>query len=356
MTFAEGVQAGVKRYGGWYNAHAHIDRSFVMDSSYIHHADMNAWDVAGYSLEVKQHTTGALHEGPAYTEESLRTRISQALDESISYGVRQLDSFIDTTGDCIGTRALDIALELRDEYKEKITFRVGAYPIFGFKDNKPERWEIFREGAERADFIGTLPERDAREYHIGFREHFRRVLTLANELGQKEVHFHVDQSNNPHENGTETLIEAVRWLRPYTKTYPTPAPTVWAVHALSVASYDEERFQKVVEGLQETNIGIIVCPTATLSNYQDRRILVPMHNSITRVLDFALADIPVRFGTDNVQDFFLPNGTIDMYHEIVAASNILRFYNYTTWAKFGTGTRLNQVDKMKIQAYTSAGS
>jgi hypothetical protein len=33
-----------------------------------------------------------------------------------------------------------------------------------------------------------------------------------------------------------------------------------------------------------------------------------MHNSITRVLELLIADIPVRIGTDNVEDFFLPPG------------------------------------------------
>ena len=105
----------------------------------------------------------------------------------------------------------------------------------------------------------------------------------------------------------------------------------------------------MVEGLKETNIGVIVCPSATLSNRQDRRILVPMHNSITRVLDLLLEDIPVRLGTDNVQDFFLPAGSLDLYCEVRDAANSLRFYNFTTWAKVANGSRLNEVDKMKIR-------
>ena len=145
-------------------------------------------------------------------------------------------------------------------------------------------------------------------------------------------------------------FEAVRWLRPDSRgRAERRPPTVWAVHALSIASYSEERFQRVVEGLKETNIGVIFCPSATLSNKQDRRILVPMHNSITRVLDLLLADIPVRIGTDNIQDFFLPAGTMDLYEEVANASNILRFYNFTTWAKIASGTKLNEVDKMKIR-------
>ena len=351
MGFEEELRKAVKNLGGWHNAHAHVDRSFVMESRYVDHADMDPWDIATYPLEAKQHTTGALHEGLAYSRESLRERITRALETSIEHGTRRFDSFIDTTADCIKLDALEVALELKQTYKEKIDFRVGAYPIFGFKDDQPERWNIFREGAKVADFIGTLPERDSRPTHIGFKEHFRRVLNLANELGYKEVHMHVDQSNYPHENGTETLIEAVRWLRPDASgRIQRRMPTVWAVHALSISSYSEDRFKRVVEGLYETNIGVIVCPSATLSNKQNRNIMVPMHNSITRVLELLLADIPVRIGTDNVEDFFLPAGSLDLYNEIGYAANALRFYNFTTWAKIATSERLNEVDKMKIRS------
>ncbi len=350
MSFEKEVKKAVMNLGGWHNAHAHLDRAFVMESRYVEHADMDPWEITAYPLEVKQHITGALHEGLAYTEESLQERIRRAVDESIRFGTRRIDTFVDVTADCVGLKALDAALEVKEEYRDSLDLRIGAYPIFGFKDDNPFRWEVFEEGARKADFIGTLPERDARMGHIGFAEHFRRVLNLANELGGLEVHAHVDQSNHPEENGTETLIEAVRWLRPdRTGRMERRQPTVWAVHSLSIASYPEDRFRRVVEGLKENNIGVIVCPSATLSNKQLRDIAVPMHNSITRVLELLLEDVPVRIGTDNVQDFFLPAGSFDLYNEVCTAANALRFYNFTTWAKIARGVRLNEVDRMKIR-------
>ena len=47
--------------------------------------------------------------------------------------------------------------ELAGIKKDKIDFRVGTYPIFGFKDSEPQRWELFVEAAKMADFIGCLP-------------------------------------------------------------------------------------------------------------------------------------------------------------------------------------------------------
>jgi cytosine/adenosine deaminase-related metal-dependent hydrolase len=344
MNFEEEVRGAVRNFGGWVNAHSHPDRAYTMEPEFFEHADMDPLEIPYYPLPVKQHTTGVLHEGPAYSKKSLRDRIERLLKVSIGYEVRRIDGCIDTTGDCVGLSALEVAWELKKEYVEKIDFRVGVYPIFGFKDDMPKRWDVFANGAQFSDFIVTLPERDARPGHIGFNEHFRRVMELANKL-HKPVHFHVDQTNHPDENGTETLIEAIRWLRPA----QPGEPTVWAVHSLSVASYNEERFKRVVEGLKECNIGVIVCPNATLSNRQDRNVNVPMHNSITRVLDFLLADIPVRIGTDNVEDMFCPENTADMFEEVRTAARSLRFFNFNTWAKVVAGVEINEVDKMKIR-------
>ena len=349
MMFENEVRRSATKYGGFVNAHAHVDRAYVMDPVFVEYADMDPWEIATYPLPVKQHTTGVLHEGPAYSPASLRERIGRVLDQSIKNGVRRLESFIDTTGDSVGLAALEAALEVKEQYRERIDFRVAAYPIFGFKDSEPRRWEVFEEGAKIADYVGTLPERDARAGHVGFREHFRRVIELANRIG-KDVHMHVDQTNLPTENGTETLIESVRWLRPDRDGHAAHRePTVWAVHALSVASYDEDRFRRLVQGLKETNIGIIVCPCATLSNKQSRDVQVPMHNSITRVLDFLVEDIPVRLGTDNIEDFFMPAGSPDLFQEVRTAADALRFYHFNTWSKIACGMRLTEVDKMKVR-------
>jgi cytosine/adenosine deaminase-related metal-dependent hydrolase len=320
-----------------------------MDAEYVEYADMDPWEIATYPLSTKQHTTGVLHEGPAYSEQSLRERMTHALEESIANGTKRVDTFIDTTADCIGLTALETTLGIKEKYRDEIEFRIGAYPIFGFKDSEKKRWELFEEGAKMADYIGTLPERDNRKGHIGFKEHFRRVITLADRLG-KSIQMHVDQTNNPEDTGTETLVEAVRWLRPDSRGHAEKRePTVWAVHALSIASFDEERFHKLTAGLKENNIGIIVCPGATISNKQNRKIQVPMHNSITRVLEFLLEDIPVRMGSDNIEDFFMPAGSPDMFWEVKTAADALRFYNFNTWAKIACGKKLNEVDKMKIR-------
>ena len=107
--------------------------------------------------------------------------------------------------DRVGLDALATFEQIRADRQDEITLRLGAYSPLGFSDDQPERWEVFAEGARRADFIAALPEADEIEDYpgnIGFEEHCRRMLEIARETG-KMLHVHTDQRNEPGENGTE---------------------------------------------------------------------------------------------------------------------------------------------------------
>jgi len=313
---------------------------------YLQHMSMDPVEASSYSLRVKQNLTGDLHRGLAYKEEDLEHRMKNQLEKMIEYGTKQVISFIDTTADNVGLTALDIALKLKKEYKDKIDFKIAAYPIFGFKDSEPKRWEIFKKAAEKADLIGSLPERDDREDHIGYDEHMRRIIKLGKEL-HKPVHMQVDQANDPRENGTETLVEAVRWLgSPEVKGEDT---TVWAIHSISPSCYNEEKFYKLLDGLKKYNVGLICCPCAAISMRQLRPIKTYTHNSIARILEMLEYGIKVMIGTDNIADVFIPSGTPDMYKEIYMLSNAVRFYNPEILAKVATGKKLTDMDRELVK-------
>ncbi len=342
------VRQKVKDKGGWFNAHAHLCRTATMNREYFKHAAMDPWDVATYELPIKQHTTGALHSSSAYQEESIKNRIQEKLEEMIQLGYRRVDSFIDVTPD-IGLRAMNIAKELKEEYKDRLEIKLGAYAVFGFYSDRKEYWETFVEGAKLADFMGTLPERDMRDGHIGLKESIRRTLILSKEL-KKPLHVHLDQTRRPDEALTELFLEAKRWLKPDPDGFDNnQEPTDWVVHCLAPTSYPEERFRNLLERFKETNTGLIACPMATAGNRQERDILVPMYNSIPRILDFLLDRIPVRLGTDNIDDFYIPEGDADMFSQILFASVLLRCPSPRVWSKISTGSPLDEMDRKYIR-------
>jgi len=334
------VEKAVRKSGGWINAHTHLDRANTFSKKYFAHVNINPVEAASFSLRVKQDLVGNLHSGPAYQPVDLRNRMKYGLERAVSLGIKEIISFIDVSPD-IGTAAIDQAIKLKGEFSKKIIFKIAAYPIFGI--SKMERWEAFKEAVKAADLIGGLPSRDSRDGGIGSDEHMKRMTMLGQEQN-KEVYFQVDQDNDPAENETERLIQAVHWLGS-PKVNGLSGPTIWAVHAISPSCYEEGRFKRLIDGLLRENIGIVCCPSAAISMRQLRKKSAPIHNSIARILEMMEAGIPVKIGTDNICDVFIPSGDGKVESEVWLASNLLRFYDTFVWAKIGAGVPLNNVDR-----------
>jgi len=238
--------------------------------------------------------------------------------------------------------------EIKRQRAGQIDLRIAAYSPLGFEDAEPQRWDLLVEGARSADFLAALPEADdTAEYptHIGFYEHCRRFLVLAKQLN-KPLHVHVDQRNEPSEDGTEQLVAAVREFG--APVSPIGEPMVWAVHLISPSTYDEDRFSALVKGMLECNIGVITCPSAALGMRQYRPIMTPTYNSIPRVLEMLAAGLHVRVGSDNVADICSPSTTADLVDEIFVLSAALRFYQPEILARLAVGAKLDDAQRRFI--------
>lgn len=343
----------VQKEGGFFNAHAHIDRADTLGDEYLRHINTTSLEASSLPLLAKQSLTGDLHRGMAYTEEDLRTRMTKVIKRQISYGVTGLASCIDVTPDIEpdGLTAFRVALELKLKFADQIKIELGPMPIFGFKEGSGRR-EVFESVASQADFLAALPEKDAfsdprnHDGKIGFRQHLKAVLELGCRFG-KEVHIHLDQANDPTEKGTETLIDGLKWIdQPCISDHH--GPTVWIIHMISPSAYEEERFGRLIDGLLELGLGVIVCPTAAISMRQLRPINAPIHNSIARILELCKRRIPVRIGTDNICDVFVPQSDGDMLSEIKMGGHAVRFASPHVWAKLAAGVPLNEVDRAII--------
>jgi cytosine/creatinine deaminase len=340
----------VTQLGGGCNMHAHLDRARTLSRRYLAHFGMPPRDAPRAPLQVKQGLVGELHNGPAYTQDDLRSRMRASIDASIAHGVVRLVTCVDATPD-IDHRAIDVALGLKAEYRERILLEIVPHPIFGFKEDErfeKSRWDVFRDACKKCDGVGSLPERDVREDSVGHTEHLRRTLLLGRELG-KPTYVHVGQANDPQERDIFELIDAVKWLD--FRAGPYDEPLVWAIHNISSAGFSESDFARVLEGHKEQRIGLICCPRAAVSMRQNRARTAPLHNSIARVLEMALAGITIRLGTDNIGDLFVPTTTEDVLDQAIVLADALRFYDVAVLAKFIAGKRLNDNDKEVIRQY-----
>lgn len=351
-TWYRHVQAEIDALGGMRNAHLHLDRVGTFDESYWDADPEQALTSANMSLHQKHHLIHRVHASAAYVHEDFATRVNRALDVMVEVNTAVAETLVDVTADSVGMDALDWMNGIKAQ-RSDIDLRVGAYSPFGFRDDEPMRWDVFEAGARKADFIGCLPEADdVREYpqHIGFDEHVRRVLVLAREL-DIPVQVHVDQRVEDSETGSEDLIEVVRELGWIDRA---SAPTIWAVHAISPTTYDEARFRRMVDGLVETNIGIITCPSAALGMRMYRPLPTPTGNAIPRVLELLAAGVPVRMGSDNIDDICSPSTTADLVDEVFALSAALRYYDVRILAKVAAGKDLDEHDRDTLRDHIAA--
>lgn len=352
--FYKDLAREVTALGGILNAHLHLDRAGTMAAEYMDASGVTEEESSAISLAQKHSIISILHDGHAYDTALLKDRVRPYLDSMADCGTVRADTVVDCTDDRVQLTALDAFQDLKAEFAPRMDLRLAAYNPLGFRDDSPKRWDLFERAAEQADFIGSLPERDDRaDYpeHIGFSENCRRVLRLAAALG-KPVHMHTDQRNLPSERATELLIDAVEEIGPLPRV--GDEPMVWAIHVISPSTYDEDRFQRLVDGLVRNDIGVICCPSAAISMRQIRPSLTPTFNSIARVLDMLAAGVHVRLGSDNIADMCSPAATTDLRAEVFVLSNALRFYDIGILAKLVAGHPMNQADRELIRRHLVA--
>ena len=339
------LRDGIRRFGGMFNAHLHLDRAGTFDDRYLAATGPRMAYDFHVSLARKHSMIGDLHAGPAFERDDFFRRVGGTVAEMVAAGTRRGDTMVDVTADRVGLTGLGWMKEIKASWADRIDLRLAAYTPFGLDDAEPGRWEVFAEGAREADFLGALPEADDVDHyptHIGFMEHCRRVLELAQELG-KMVHVHTDQRFEASENGTELLVEAVR--RHGAPRSPDGEPMVWAVHMVSPSTYDEERFARLADALAEHRIGVIACPSAALGMRMLRPLMAPTGNCIPRVLELIERGVWVRLASDNIADVCSPSTGADLVDEVFVLSAALRFYEPDILAKLACGMALEPADR-----------
>lgn len=339
------LKAEMIAQGGAFNAHLHLDRADTLDDHYLNHVRLQPLENSFISLMKKHSLINDLHSGPAFDKPDLVERVNRQIDLMLQCDTVRADTMVDVTADRVQMTALETLAEIKEKRKGEIDLRLASYSPLGFRDDEPVRWDIFEKGARVADFIGALPEADDQDDYpenIGFMESCRRVLELAKDVN-KMVHFHTDQRNLESEEGTERVAEAVNLYGAPTSEDGTPM--IWAIHAISPSTYDEERFNRLTEKLVALNIGIVCCPSAAIGMRQIRRKMSPTYNSIPRVLELLKAGVHVRIGSDNIGDICSPSTTADIMDEMFTLSAALRFYHTGILAKLAAGKKMSDTDR-----------
>jgi len=344
--FEREVRGFVDGFGGILNAHIHGDRAYTRREKYYESAGISISDMGRFSLPEKQRLTWVLHKGPAFDPDCIEMRMRRMIDESIYFGVNRIWTTVDVTHNN-ELKSLEVAEKLKAEYAGRVDLSIGAYNPSGFKngDEGRKRFELFEEAAGRADFLMGLAEKDRKGGHIGESQHNWYMLNLAHRFG-KPVHFHVGQENRPTDNTLELLLDDLADVQDkHLRISPEDFPDVYAVHCISSSCKSQKEFDETAEKMSDRNVGLICCPRAAISMYQDSSHSAPIHNSIAKVWDFAVRGVRVGgLGVDNLDDIYVPASSADVFDEAEDVANSLRFYNARIVAKLMSGEPLDPFD------------
>lgn len=316
------VEQKIKSQGGWVNAHAHIDRAFILNDDnfkLVNGSLQQKWD---YPDEYKK----------SATVEDIYGNMVAVVEDMISQGVQAIGSFIDVDP-VIEDKAIIAAKKLRDNYQDKIQIKFINQVVKGVIDPEARKW--FEIGAEFADIIGGLPEKDAGKE----AEHLDILFEAAKKNGGKMLHVHVDQFNSPDQRDTELLVQ---------KTVEHGYQgKVAAVHCISVGAQPKQYRQDLYSKLKQADIPVVVCPVGWIDNSwvaaQPDDVIGPIHNAIAPVKEMVAAGVTVALGTDNIQDIYKPFNDGDMWTELRFLLEAQRMYDIETLAKISTTNGLKSL-------------
>ena len=300
----------IKEKGGFVNCHAHFDKSYFITREGLEKSTVSMEEKWRMSDGIKRNST----------VEDIKVRIRRALDTLVSQGCKLTCTFVDAY-DAVGHKAIDAALAVKEEYKNKITMLIASQPLGGLIDD--EARVLYEEITAKADIAGGLPSKD----RPNDEKHLDYLFKIAKKLN-KPVHVHIDQENNPNERDTEKLISAVR-------RHNYEGRTV-AVHAISVSAQAKEYRTKIYKEMAELGMAVLVCPSAVISMRQLDQFLAPVHNSIANVSEMLEARVLVGLGIDNIADFYEPFVDGDMWVELRLMQEACRYYNLDELVKIAS--------------------
>lgn len=297
--------------GGYTNAHSHLDRAGTIRAEELHIAQrLSIQQKWGYVRSIKEESRS--------NPDFLYSRMCRVVDQLAERGIRRIGSFIDIDPD-IEFVAIDIGHKVRDRFKGSVDIVFINQCLGG--NLSSDCYKYFREGAERVDIIGGLPEKDRDpnnpEDMTRPKEHINRVLGIARELG-KPAHIHADQNGVPSENETLMILQKVREFGMEGR--------VAIVHGISIAAQQKEVRIETYKQAAGVSVKFIACPRAWMDRKR-KEIMAPIHNSFTPVEELDEFGIRTAIGSDNIADIMCPAINGDMNAEIVTLAIGTRFYS-----------------------------
>jgi cytosine deaminase len=264
------------------NLHAHANRAFSAP--------------AGRSRSLADAVDAARRERASATTAEIRERASQFFRRSIVHGVSRVRTHTDVDP-VTGMRAIEGVLAAASEVSTALDVEVVAFANAAADPVLPSTRALLTEAVGRgASLIGAVPA-----LYAAPADSLDAVLDLAVAL-DVGVDLHLDEHLDVPRALIERVVDAAlqRGL----------AGRVTASHACVLSAMPPDRARRLLERMAEAKITLVVLPELNLY-LQGRTAGWPRERGIAPVAEALRAGVAVRFGTDNVRDWFFPFGDGD---------------------------------------------
>ncbi|WP_256327366.1 amidohydrolase family protein [Variovorax sp. EL159] len=265
-------------------AHAHIDKNYTVQ------------DVGAAQGDLFTAIDRMNRHRDSWTGESLRLRMTRALQDAWQSGTRALRTHIDWV-QAEPPAALPVFEALREEWHGRIELQfVSLTPLDLFADlaaGERIAHEVQRAGGTLGAFVYR---NDGIVHKLG------RVFDLAQQHGLG-LDFHVDEGLDVEASGLRSIAQLVR-ARDF-------KGRVVCGHACSLAMHDDAVANETLALCAGAGLHLVALPTTNLylQGAWDR---TPVARGITRIREAAAWGLRASLATDNVQDAFYPYGSYDL--------------------------------------------
>lgn len=279
---AEGSQPQWLALPSLVNLHAHADRAFSAS--------------AGRTRSFAGAVEAAKRERSSATTADIQQRASRFFRRSVAHGVSRVRTHTDVDP-AIGMRAMEGVLAAASEAAPALDVEIVAFANSAADPVLDSTRALLSEAVGRgASLIGAVPA-----LYPAPADSLDALLDLAVAL-DVGVDLHLDEHLDVPTALMERLVDAT--LR------CGLAGRVTASHACALSAMPADRAGRLLERMAEAKITLVVLPELNLY-FQGRTAGSPGERGIAPVALAMRAGVKVRFGTDNVRDWFFPFGDAD---------------------------------------------
>ncbi len=265
------------------NLHAHADRSFTVTSF----RPRSFADALAASAKARA----------AFTSADVQRRATLFLQRSLAHGVTRVRTHTDVDP-VVRMTSMEGVLAAKAAMAGRIDVDVIAFSTSRNDLPRPDAVSRLKDAIDRKpDFLGLSINSAADP-----KQALDVLLDLAEESGLP-VDLHIDEHLKAGQMVAPMAVKVIA-ARDFGRR-------VTFSHLCALATLEPTDASALIDGIARADITVIALPETNLF-LQDRGDVTPRRRGITLVRELIAAGVKVRFGTDNVRDWFFPFGDGDM--------------------------------------------